>query len=370
MCLAIFKPAKAVISTEHLLNGYQSNSDGCGFVYPEDGKLHIVKGLFKFKEFLDLYREKEEYPMLIHFRWATHGDANFINCHPFSVCDGKFALIHNGVIHICQSIPELSDTGNFAKLVMEPLLKDGVHPSKPAFRFLVENAIGNGNKVALMSSNGNVTIYNEDEGCHEAAIDGEGRPLLMTVRMGKDTKRIPAQVWYSNTCYKNIRHRARALQDELNGYFDGPPNADADVCLLPEFTGSDRAKLDVPPGVISGFKPLGIGANDAKSSAEAILAAGGGIVPVADVRTPGKYPPNIPAPTINLNENVNNPATQSPNKIKVNEHLKADNIKGPVFNAKVELEIQYLMRSMNMERDEAISALQLVIEDAVAYVDD
>ena len=364
MCLAIFKPAKAVIPTEHLLNGYQSNSDGCGFVYPEGGKLHIVKGLFTFKEFLDMYREKEENPMLIHFRWATHGDANFINCHPFSICDGKFAMIHNGVIHICQSIPELSDTGNFAKLVMEPLLKDGVHPSKPAFRFLVENAIGNNNKVALMSSNGNVTIYNEDEGNHEPAIDSEGRPLLMTVRMGKDTKRIPAQVWYSNACYRNIRRRAHAPQDELNGYFDGPPNVEADVALPPEFHGPERAKLDAPPGIITGFRPLGINANDAKSSAEAIIAADGANSQSSAVRTPGKYPPNVPA--INLNETAN---TSAADKVKVNERPKADNIKGPVFSAKVELEINYLERSMNMERAEAIAALQLAVEDAVVYVD-
>lgn len=363
MCLAIFKPAKAVLSTEHLFNGYQSNSDGCGFVYCEDNKLHIVKGLFKFKEFLDLYREKEEFPMLIHFRWATHGNTNLINCHPFSMCDGKFAMIHNGVIHICQTIQELSDTGNFAKLVLEPLLKEGIHPSKPSFRFLVENAIGNGNKIALMSSNGNVTIYNEDEGQHEPALDKDGRQLLMTIRQGGETKKVPAHVWYSNACYKVVRQRSRTQhQDELNGYFDGPPDPEVDVCLLPEFTGQNKPKLDEPPGVITGFKPPGFGAKDAKSSAEAIIAAGGASAPPA-VRTPGRYPPNnVPAntPVINLNET---------DKVKTSEHSKAENIKGPVFSAKVELELQYLMQTMHMSREESITALHLNIDDAVVYVE-
>src|ERR1035441_5333248 len=124
MCLAISKPARAIIPVEHLEAGYEGNPHGCGFCYPEGGKVVVVKGLLKFDDFLKQYKEKEHLPMLVHFRVSTHGKPNFLNCHPFSMLSEKYALIHNGMIPIHQSYPELSDTGNFAKLVIEPLAMD------------------------------------------------------------------------------------------------------------------------------------------------------------------------------------------------------------------------------------------------------
>jgi len=161
MCLAIYKPADLTIPKNQLHNGYQGNwSDhcGCGFCWTEDGKLNVIKGLFTFEDFYDQYKKVEHRPMLVHFRLATHGPVNVENCHPFTMCDGQYALIHNGIFSIDLKDPKLSDTGNFAKYIMEPTIKAGKHKNKA----VIERAIG-WNYVAMMSADGEVTVYNDRE---------------------------------------------------------------------------------------------------------------------------------------------------------------------------------------------------------------
>lgn len=375
MCLAIYKPARAVIPTEHLFNGYECNSNGCGFAYSEKGKLHIVKGLFSFRDFLRQYKEKEECPMLVHFRWATHGDTNVLNCHPFSILNGQFAMIHNGVLPIHCSIKELSDTGNFAKLVMEPMLKNGLSPSKPAFRFLVEQAIGHANRVAIMASNGNVTIFNEDDGETEDAVDNNGDPVTFTHKEGEKIKEYQEQVWYSNSCYKSLTRRVRkqiggvqvthisSHQDEYDGYFDHG-TCESDVTNPSGFAGTpkteindqivNRANLDAPISVITGFKD---GVKNAEESASVMQS------------TKGLGKKEKDSVVYDLDKNKLIVLTSAPKKATVGDTTIAVIEKGPIFPAEKELEITFMMKDMNVTREAAITTLGLEIQDAITYVE-
>lgn len=180
MCVAIVRRSNAVIPENYLRNSYEGNGDGSGIAYPDNGKVVVKKGKWTWEQFLAEYNNiPKEKPMLVHFRWETCGENSEANCHPFSLCDGKYAMIHNG--HISIKLHEnKSDTATFAELVLEPLLKRGIAPAVPALSFLVEQFIGVNNKIAIMDSEGEVTIYNEEKGIWE---DNNN-------------------VWYSNTGYK------------------------------------------------------------------------------------------------------------------------------------------------------------------------
>lgn len=358
MCLAIAKPANAIVPVEHLHAGYQGNPHGCGFAYAEKGKLHILKGLFSFKDFMEKYRRHEHCPMLIHFRYSTHGQPSVLNCHPFSVWEGRYALIHNGTINIAQSISkDLNDTGHFAKLIMEPMLKAGIGPEKAAFRWLIQESIG-ASKVLLMDAQGKITIYNESCGEYEDAMDTEGNPVVVDTPEGPET----AAVWYSNAGYKFTRRRGKNRpegNDCYDGYFDcgqGEEVVPADFTNSLDGGFKGKAKLDPPPqGVILGFhagirsadpSPAGAPVNapikDAAEAARAIVAAHSGTI-----------------------------RTERDGSITtLTDTEPGDNtmITGPLFDCKAELEIAHLRESIGMTRDAAIKALGLEVKDAVSFV--
>jgi hypothetical protein len=170
MCLAIYKPADKKIPVDHIKNGFESNSDGAGIAWAQDGKIHVNKGVWQADALIGLYQEVEQYPCLIHCRKKTHGEKNDENCHPFVFCDGKYALIHNGVIPIKPLLEGLSDTATFVKTILEPLVKDlNVPIDHPALAFLVKEAIGT-DKIVVMDGDGKVVFFNEDKGTLEGGV--------------------------------------------------------------------------------------------------------------------------------------------------------------------------------------------------------
>ena len=352
MCLAISKPAGAVIPIDHLRAGHTGNPHGCGFCYSEGGKLFIEKGLWNFEQFYENYKKHEHCAMLIHFRFSTHGKPNQVNCHPFDVWEGRFAMIHNGMIQIHCSIPHLSDTGNFAKLILEPMLKAGIHPEKAAFRYLVETSIGDRNKVCLMAADGAVSIYNEEAGNCEDALDKDGNNITV-IRDGKEET---AQIWYSNTAYKYRRNRCNSRsrrEDEYDGYYNCGQGeqvvTDEEAELIGgqgsnnEFT--NRAHLDSPPApdkVIQGFKT---GVKQISDSDQVLKA-----YDAINYRSDGRYP-----------------SAANPTQMFQIHEIK-EITSGPVFNAPLELEISFLQDKLHLSRGEAIHSLQLEIKDAISYV--
>src|SRR5690554_2293587 len=121
MCVIAVKPKGIELPTEEKLKSmWDTNSDGAGYMFNMDGKVHIKKGFMKFEDFKasidNTYRmltnkaiNAQDVAFIYHFRIATHGTVLPQNTHPYPISDNivdlgaleietDMSMAHNGVI--------------------------------------------------------------------------------------------------------------------------------------------------------------------------------------------------------------------------------------------------------------------------------
>ena len=124
MCIAIYKPSGQDISVDRLEHCWSQHPHGGGFAMPDsDGGVAIVKAM-TWPDFVSGWERRADtaLPMLIHFRWATHGHVNLANCHPHRISD-DLVVIHKGVIAPMAryATSDRSDTALFVHRVLRQI---------------------------------------------------------------------------------------------------------------------------------------------------------------------------------------------------------------------------------------------------------
>ena len=175
MCVAIYKPASRRLKYADMHDCWRKNRDGMGFAAAVDGHLVVHQELSNFETFWKALKDLREYPCIVHFRWATHGNIDIENTHPFLLNHGSIAMAHNGIIsEFCSvygSDQDSSDTKLYIEGVLQPLLlKNPELLYNKSFQAMVAMSIGGSNKLAFLDADGRHVLINKYAGTWEKGI--------------------------------------------------------------------------------------------------------------------------------------------------------------------------------------------------------
>lgn len=183
MCLLHTHNADTKLTDVWIKDFYTTNPDGIGVMYSEKdeaGVPHLIVKKFLPKTAADavqIYNENiKGRDCAVHWRMATHGDIDMVNCHPYEIVgydqQDPIFFMHNGVLSNGNWKDKTkSDTWWYAHDYLKPLLDPSVggDPNlafKAPFKEILGDSIGASNKFVLMDRFGNMAIINEDAGVH------------------------------------------------------------------------------------------------------------------------------------------------------------------------------------------------------------
>lgn len=165
MCLIIDRNDSRPIPAEWADNAMHHNPDGWGVMWADSGRIHTARGMRR-KGFARAISRADGHPATVHFRYGTHGSRNVANCHPFEFSDGRYAVMHNGMLDCVPSHEKgRSDTYHLARYLLGPMLDASPDLfGTDDFERCLADMIGPGNKLVILRADGEKMIVNRCQG--------------------------------------------------------------------------------------------------------------------------------------------------------------------------------------------------------------
>lgn len=175
MCVIVYKPKKTMLPSEKILkNCFNNNHDGAGYTFTIKNKVVIRKGYQDFKTFYnDLLKDYNKHNLqyhnlILHFRIGTSGGLTKEKTQPFKITNNvkelnklyiknkKTSIVHNGVFNKFTYNDNLSDTQNYIKDFLQPLLQSDIKNKVELIKDTLSYS-----KLAMLDHNDNVSLYGE-----------------------------------------------------------------------------------------------------------------------------------------------------------------------------------------------------------------
>lgn len=226
MCIIIVgKPED--ITDKILLKAYNGNKDGFGLMYSKNNKIITEKFLpKKFKSVLKCFKRhaKNTNQIALHFRFATTGDKNNFNSHPFCILNKKLGdnfdlyLMHNSPLLPAPILDnKKSDTYFFSRYILKPIVKN-----KPDLIFN-ESFIKSLNKIINSETNSRVLLLNSLNNNFEFLGDWSEYKNLK-VSQTYSIQDYESTITYSrNSDFNNYNFKSYSYDDDnyySNSYYD------------------------------------------------------------------------------------------------------------------------------------------------------
>ena len=240
MCIIIVgKPEN--ITDKILLKAYNGNKDGFGLMYAKNNKIITEKFLpKKFKSVLKCFKRhaKNTNQIALHFRFATQGDKNNFNSHPFCILNKKLGdnfdlyLMHNSPLLPAPILDtKKSDTYFFSRYILKPIVKN-----KPDLIFN-ESFIKSLNKIINCETSSRVLLLNSLNNNFEFLGDWSDYENLKVSQTYSIKDYETSTITYSrNSNFNDFNFKSY----NSNNYYDFNANTDDDNYYSNSYYDSDK----------------------------------------------------------------------------------------------------------------------------------
>lgn len=176
MCVIVYKPKYVDLPSESILRTCSiMNGDGIGYTFVSGKDVVIKKGYMNFEDFykdlLEDYKKSnlKKHNLIIHFRIGTSGGLTKEKTQPFKISNSikelnkiyvknkKASLVHNGILHDFTYDAKNSDTQNYIKDFLQPLLESNIKDKSKLIKASLEET----SKIAILDHKDRATLYGD-----------------------------------------------------------------------------------------------------------------------------------------------------------------------------------------------------------------